>query len=58
MARALKSLLENDSLLARYRSCAAAHLARHSRDVVARRYLKVLAAAASAPVSRGHTGIK
>jgi glycogen synthase len=53
MARALKSLLENDSLLARYRSCGAAHLARHSREVVARRYLKVLAAAASA-----HTGGK
>jgi glycogen(starch) synthase len=58
MARALKSLLEDDSLLVRYRSCAPAHLARHSREVVARCYLKVLAAAASAPVSSAHTGVK
>jgi glycogen(starch) synthase len=50
MARALKSLLENDALLIRYRSCAPAHLACHSRAIVAGHYLKVLAAAASAPV--------
>ena len=45
MARALKSLLEDDDLRARYRSCAPSHLAHHSRAIVARRYLKVLSAA-------------
>ena len=46
MARALRSLLEDDSLRARYRSCAPVHLARHSRQNVARSYLKVLGSAA------------
>jgi glycogen synthase len=42
MGRALRSLLEDDSLLAAYRSCAPVHLARHSRSEVARSYLRVL----------------
>jgi len=42
LARAIKSLLEDDSLRARYRSGAPDHLARHSRQNVARSYLKVL----------------
>ena len=42
MARALKSLLENDGLRATYRSSAPLHLARHSRSEVARSYLQVL----------------
>jgi glycogen(starch) synthase len=46
MARALRSLLENDTLRAGYRSQAAVHLARHSRSEVARSYLKVLESAA------------
>jgi glycogen synthase len=47
MARALKLLLEDDSLRARHRSCAPVHLARHSRLNVARSYLNVLESAAS-----------
>jgi glycosyltransferase involved in cell wall biosynthesis len=46
MAVALKSLLEDDSLRARYRCGAPAHLARHSRLNVARSYLNVLESAA------------
>jgi glycosyltransferase involved in cell wall biosynthesis len=46
MGRALRSLLEDDSLLAGYRSCAPAHLARHSPSQVARSYLRVLESAA------------
>jgi len=46
MARALRSLLENDSLRARYRFGAPVHLARHSRPNVARGYLNVLESAA------------
>jgi glycogen(starch) synthase len=46
MARAIKLLLEDDSLRARYRSCAPVHLARHSRPNVARSYLNVLESAA------------
>ena len=46
MARALRSLLENDRLRADYRSCAPVHLARHSRLEVARSYLRVLESAA------------
>jgi glycogen synthase len=46
MARALRSLLEDDSLLVGYRSCAPVHLARHSRLNVARSYLNVLESAA------------
>jgi glycogen(starch) synthase len=42
MARALKSLLENDGMRAEYRSSASVHLARHSRSEVARSYLRVL----------------
>jgi glycogen synthase len=42
MARALKSLLENDRMRADYRCCAPLHLARHSRANVARSYLDVL----------------
>ena len=42
MARALRSLLEDDDLRANYRSSAPVHLARHSRAEVARRYLHVL----------------
>jgi glycogen synthase len=45
MARALKSLLENDRMRADYRFCAPLHLARHSRANVARSYLNVLEAA-------------
>jgi len=46
MARALRSLLEDDSLLVGYRSRAPVHLARHSRPNVARSYLNVLESAA------------
>jgi glycogen synthase len=46
MARAIKLLLDDDSLRARYRSCASSHLARHSRPNVARSYLNVLESAA------------
>jgi glycosyltransferase involved in cell wall biosynthesis len=49
MARALKSLLEDEGLLASYRSCAPLHLARHSRATVARDYLDVLGSAAGLP---------
>jgi glycogen synthase len=42
MARALKSLLENDGMRAHYRSSASVHLARHSRSQIARSYLRVL----------------
>jgi glycosyltransferase involved in cell wall biosynthesis len=42
MARAIKLLLEDDGLRARYRSYAPVHLARHSRLEVASRYLRVL----------------
>jgi glycogen synthase len=45
MARALKSLLENDRMRANYRCCAPLHLARHARANVAQDYLKVLEAA-------------
>lgn len=54
MARALKLLLEDDSLRARYRSCATVHLARHSRSAVARSYLNLLQSAVS--LSSGATG--
>jgi glycosyltransferase involved in cell wall biosynthesis len=47
MARALKSLLEDDGLRANCRSGAPVHLARHSRAGVARSYLKVLESAVS-----------
>ena len=47
MARALRSVLEDGSLRAGYRSGAAVHLARHSRPNVARRYLSVLESTAS-----------
>ena len=46
MARALRSLLEDDSLRASYCSGAPAHLARHARPNVARSYLNVLESAA------------
>jgi glycogen synthase len=46
MARALRSLLEDDGLRARYRSGAPLHLARHSRSEVARSYVNVLESAA------------
>ena len=46
MGRGLRSLLEDDSLRADYRSCAPVHLARHSRSEVARSYLRVLGSAA------------
>jgi glycogen(starch) synthase len=46
MARAIKLLLDDDSLRARYRSCASSHLAHHSRPNVARSYLNVLESAA------------
>ena len=46
MARALRSLLEDDGLRANYRSFAPVHLARHSRSEVARSYLNVLESAA------------
>jgi glycogen synthase len=42
MAQALRSLLEDGDLYARYRSCAPGHLVRHSRSNVARAYLDVL----------------
>ena len=51
MARALRSLLEDDNLRADYRSSAMVHLARHSRSEVARSYLRVLESAAK-PASR------
>jgi glycogen(starch) synthase len=47
MALALRSLLEDNSLRARYRSGASVHLARHSRTNVARSYLNILESAAS-----------
>jgi len=47
MGRALRSLLEDDSLCADYRSSAMVHLARHSRPEVVRSYLRVLESAAS-----------
>jgi glycogen synthase len=47
MAGAIKSLLEDVRTLASYRLCASTHLARHSRAIVARAYLGVLAAAVS-----------
>jgi glycogen(starch) synthase len=47
MALALRSLLEDDSLRAGYRSAAPAHLTRHLRPNVARSYLNVLESAAS-----------
>jgi len=46
LALALRSLLEDDSLQARYRACAPVHLARHSRSKVARAYFDVLISAA------------
>ena len=46
MGRALRSLLEDDSLCADYRSSAMVHLARHSRSEVAGSYLRVLESAA------------
>jgi glycogen synthase len=46
MARALKSLLENDDMRANYRGRAPLHLALHSRANVARSYLNVLESAA------------
>ena len=49
MARALRSLLEDDSLRVGYRSDAPVHLARHSRANVTRSYLNVLEAATSLP---------
>jgi glycogen(starch) synthase len=42
MAQALELLLQDDGLRASYRSSAPAHLARHSRSIVARSYLDVL----------------
>jgi glycogen synthase len=47
MALVLRSLLEDDSLRAGYRSAALVHLARHSRPNVSRSYLNVLESAAS-----------
>jgi glycosyltransferase involved in cell wall biosynthesis len=46
LAGGLKSLLEDDDLLARYRSYAPLHLARHSRSAIAESYLHALAGAA------------
>jgi len=53
MARALELLLEDDGLRASYRSYAPGHLARHSRSIVARRYLDVLESVTSCKASRG-----
>ena len=47
MARALKLLLEDENLRGQYRSRAPAHLARHSRPAISRKYLTVLEAAAN-----------
>jgi glycosyltransferase involved in cell wall biosynthesis len=47
MARALRSLLEDNSLRAGYRSGAPVHLARHTRAKVACSYLNVLESAAN-----------
>jgi glycosyltransferase involved in cell wall biosynthesis len=47
MARALKLLLQDENLRGQYRSRAPAHLARHSRPAIARKYLTVLEAAAN-----------
>ena len=55
MARAIKLLLEDESLGARYRSYVSVHLARHSRLNVARGYLNVLESAAS--LSSRATGV-
>ena len=49
MARALRSLLEDGSLCAAYRSGAPVHLARHSRANVSRSYLNVLESATNLP---------
>jgi glycogen(starch) synthase len=46
MAHALRTLLEDDTLRASYRSGASVHLARHARSNVARSYLNVLESAA------------
>src|SRR5262249_8349231 len=53
MARALELLLEDDGSRASYRSYAPGHLARHSRSIVARRYLDVLESVTSCKASRG-----
>jgi glycogen synthase len=53
MARALELLLEDGGLRASYRSYAPGHLARHSRSIVARRYLDVLESVTSCKASRG-----
>jgi glycogen synthase len=47
MAQALRSLIEDDSLRASFRSSAPVHLARHSRSQVARSYLQVLESVAN-----------
>ena len=54
MARALKSLLENDSMRASYRCCAPLHLARHARANVGQSYLKVLEAASGVDTKALH----
>jgi glycosyltransferase involved in cell wall biosynthesis len=56
LARALKLLLENEGLITHYRSSARAHLARHSREVIGRQYLKTLTAAASGSYSSKDAG--
>src|SRR5262249_51889698 len=55
MGRAIRSLLEDDSLRADYRSSAMVHLARHSRSEVARSYLRVLESAARLASRATHT---
>ena len=42
MAEAIRSMLEDEGRRSQYRSCSAAHLASHSRSVIAGRYLEVM----------------
>lgn len=49
LAQGIAALLGAPEALDRYRSCAAAHLERHSRDAVAKRYLQVITDAARKP---------
>ena len=52
MAKAIRAMLEDEGLRSQYRTCAAAHLALHSRSAVAREYLEVLSRAASSRPSQ------
>jgi glycogen synthase len=53
LAKALRSILDDESVRLHYRSFATEHLAAHSRPVIARRYLEVLQAAVGETRSLG-----